>query len=98
MNMDIFLIYTIKFNLVLQIYFIKINKNDIIVNMKNTSIGTSIKEYDVNSNKTPKITVQVKSNLVLLNDSMTLENTKTSKGRREYRYINKPKSENTKAK
>ena len=87
MNKSIFLIYVIKFNLPLIIYFRKINKKDNIVNIKNTSIGTKINEYEVSSNKKLKSTVQTKKNFVLSKDSITLDNIKTSNGNREYMYI-----------
>ena len=86
-NKNIFLIYVIKFNSLLIISFRKINKKDSIVNIKNKSIGTNKNEEDVSSNKKLKITVQTKNNLVLLNDSITLQSTKTSNGKREYKYI-----------
>ena len=86
-NKSIFLIYVVKFNLPLIIYFRKINKKDNIVNIKNTSIGTKINEYEVSSNKKLKSTVQTKKNFVLSKDSITLDNIKTSNGNREYMYI-----------
>ena len=87
MNKDIFLIYVIRLNLIFIKFCPKMNKKDNIVNIRNISIGTKKKEYEISSNKKLKSTVQMKNILVSLEDSITLESTKISNGNREYMYI-----------